>query len=102
MKAITFITVFFVMVSSNNYIKIIGINKIEYPVLILSSVLGMPIMISATDLITVYIGLELQSLALYVLAAIDRDNIRSTASGVKYMIELVLPSASCNTGLGLL
>ncbi len=102
MKAITFITVFFVMVSSNNYIKIIGINKIEYPVLILSSVLGMTIMISANDLITFYIGLELQSLSLYVLSSFDRDNIKSTEAGLKYFVLSALSSGLLLYGCSLI
>ena len=75
MKLMTLLSGFFVMFSSYSYVKSIGINKIEYPILILSSVLGMMIMISSYDLIVFYIGLELQSLALYVLSSFDRDNV---------------------------
>ncbi len=61
-------------------------GSFEYPVLILISTLGMMMMISATDLIALYIGLELQSLALYVVASIDRDNVKSTEAGLKYFV----------------
>ena len=73
------------MASSFNYIQIININKIEYPILILSSILGMMVMISSNDLIVFYIGLELQSLALYVLASFNRENLLSTESGLKFL-----------------
>ena len=68
MKIITLLAAFFTLVISSNYLKIFKIFKIEYPILILSSVLGMMVMISSNDLIVFYMGLELQSLALYVLA----------------------------------
>ena len=68
MKIITLIGGFLVLVISSTYLKTFNIYNIEYPVLILSSVLGMMVMISSNDLIVFYMGLELQSLALYVLA----------------------------------
>ena len=58
----------------------------EYVVLLLLSVLGMMLMISAGSLISLYLGLELQSLALYVVAAIDRGNVRSSEAGLKYFV----------------
>jgi NADH-quinone oxidoreductase subunit N len=58
----------------------------EFAVLLLLSVLGMMLMISAGNLISLYLGLELQSLALYVVAAIDRDNVRSSEAGLKYFV----------------
>jgi NADH-quinone oxidoreductase subunit N len=61
-------------------------GNFEYPVLILIATLGMMMMISATDLISLYVGLELQSLALYVIASIDRDNVKSTEAGLKYFV----------------
>src|SRR5690606_6761214 len=60
--------------------------KFEYPVLILLAAAGMMMMISATDLISLYLGLELQSLALYVVAAIRRDSTRSSEAGLKYFV----------------
>jgi len=62
------------------------VARFELPLLMLFSTLGMMMMISANDLIALYLGLELQSLALYVLAAYHRDNQRSTEAGVKYFV----------------
>ncbi|MEO0762771.1 MAG: NADH-quinone oxidoreductase subunit NuoN, partial [Pseudomonadota bacterium] len=58
----------------------------EYPILILFATAGMGIMVSANDLLTLYVGLELQSLALYVVAAFNRDSVRSTEAGLKYFV----------------
>ncbi len=82
----------FVMLASSKYIKVIRINKIEYPILILCSILGMMIMISSNDLIIFYMGLELQSLSLYVLASFNRDNALSSESGLKYFVLSALSS----------
>ena len=82
-KSIILISAFFVMFCSYNYVRVNNILKIEYPILILCSLLGMLVMISSNDLIVFYIGLELQSLALYVLASFNRDNILSSESGLK-------------------
>ena len=60
--------------------------RFEYPVLITLSVIGMMMMVSAGDLIALYMGLELQSLALYVIASLRRDSVRSTEAGLKYFI----------------
>ena len=82
----------FVMLTGSKYIQVINLNKIEYPILILSSILGMMIMISSNDLIVFYMGLDLQSLALYVLASFTRDNLLSTESGLKYFVLSALSS----------
>ena len=71
MKVVTLLAAFFVLIISSNYLRTFKIFKIEYPILILSSVLGMMVMISSNDLIVFYMGLELQSLALYVLATFN-------------------------------
>ncbi len=92
MKSLTIMVAIFVMVSSFSYVKSLNILKIEYPILILSSILGMMIMISSNDLIIFYLGLELQSLALYVLASFNRDNILSSESGLKYFVLSALSS----------
>jgi len=92
MKTLTIIAAIFVMISSYNYLKSLNILKIEYPILILSSILGMMLMISSNDLIVFYLGLELQSLALYVLASFNRDNILSSESGLKYFVLSALSS----------
>ncbi len=92
MKSLTIIVAIFVMISSFTYLKSLSILKIEYPILLLSSILGMMIMISSNDLIVFYLGLELQSLALYVLASFNRDNILSSESGLKYFVLSALSS----------
>jgi NADH-quinone oxidoreductase subunit N len=63
-----------------------GIARFEFPVLVLLASTGMMVMVSATDLITLYLGLELQSLSLYVVASFDRDSVRSTEAGLKYFV----------------
>lgn len=71
---------------ATGYLEREKINRIEYPILVLFSTLGMMLMISANNLIALYVGLELQSLPLYVLAAIQRDSVRSTEAGLKYFV----------------
>lgn len=87
---------------SQSFIKDNKISKFEYPIIILLSVLGMFFMVSSNDLILFYLGLELQSLALYILAAIDRDNIRSTEAGIKYFVLSALSSGLLLYGCSLL
>ena len=91
-KSIILISAFFVMFCSYNYVRVNNILKIEYPILILCSLLGMLVMISSNDLIVFYIGLDLQSLALYVLASFNRDNLLSSESGLKYFVLSALSS----------
>ncbi len=102
MKIITLIAAFSVLVISSNYLKSLNIFKIEYPILILSSVLGMMIMISSNDLIVFYMGLELQSLALYVLATFNRDQIKSSEAGLKYFVLSALSSGLLLYGCSLI
>tara|TARA_Y100000389_G_C17112215_1_gene341261 strand:- start:18 stop:488 length:471 start_codon:yes stop_codon:yes gene_type:complete len=83
MKILTILSGAFVLLISTKYLKILKIFLIEYPILILCSILGMMVMISSNDLIVFYIGLELQSLALYVLASFNRDQLKSSESGLK-------------------
>ena len=92
MKIITLLAAFVVLLISSNYLRTFKIFKIEYPILILSSVLGMMIMISSNDLIVFYMGLELQSLALYVLATFNRDQLKSSEAGLKYFVLSALSS----------
>ena len=92
MKIITLVSAFFVLVISPSYLKTFKIFKIEYPILILSSVLGMMVMISSNDLMVFYMGLELQSLALYVLATFNRDQLKSSEAGLKYFVLSALSS----------
>ncbi len=102
MKSLIIVSAVFVMISSFPYLKSLNILKIEYPILILSSVLGMIIMISSNDLIVFYLGLELQSLALYVLAAFNRDNVLSSESGLKYFVLSALSSGLLLYGCSLI
>ncbi|MBH0239770.1 NADH-quinone oxidoreductase subunit NuoN [Methylobrevis albus] len=76
-------------------------ERFEYPVLIVIATLGMMMMISASDLISVYLGLELQSLALYVVASINRDQLRSTEAGLKYFVLGALSSGMLLYGASL-
>ena len=75
--------------------------KFEYPVLVLLATSGMMVMISAGDLIALYIGLELQSLALYVMAAFHRDNVKSSEAGLKYFVLGALSSGMLLYGASL-
>ncbi len=102
MKIIMLIAAFLVLTISSNYLKTFKIFKIEYPILILSSVLGMMVMISSNDLIVFYMGLELQSLALYVLATFNRDNIKSSEAGLKYFVLSALSSGLLLYGCSLI
>lgn len=74
----------------------------EYPVLILLATLGMLLMVSANDLITLYLGLELQNLSLYVITAFKRDNVRSSEAGLKYFVLSALASGLYLYGASLL
>ena len=102
MKIVTLLASFFVLVISSSYLKTFKISKIEYPILILSSVLGMMIMISSNDLIVFYMGLELQSLALYVLATFNRDQLKSSEAGLKYFVLSALSSGLLLYGCSLI
>ncbi len=78
-----------------------GIAKFEYPVLVLLATLGMMVMVSANDLMSLYIGLELQSLALYVVAAMNRDSGKATEAGLKYFVLGALSSGMLLYGASL-
>ncbi|WP_040485540.1 NADH-quinone oxidoreductase subunit NuoN [Lutibaculum baratangense] len=71
---------------SIDYMRSGRMTRFEYPVLIVLSTTGMFVMVSANDLVTLYLGLELQSLAAYVLASIQRDSARATEAGLKYFV----------------
>ena len=101
-KILILISSFFVLNSSKNFILDNKLDKFEYPIIILMSILGMFFMVSSNDLILFYLGLELQSLSLYILATIDRDNLRSTESGIKYFVLSALSSGLLLYGCSLL
>jgi len=75
-----------VLLMSQDYMSRRGLLRFEYPVLVTLAVVGMMVMVSADDLMMLYMGLELQSLALYVVAALRRDSVKSTEAGLKYFV----------------
>ena len=91
-----------VLVMSQDYMERRGLLRFEYPVLIALSVVGMMMMVSAGDLIALYMGLELQSLALYVVASLRRDSARSTEAGLKYFVLGALSSGLLLYGASLI
>ena len=101
-KILIIVSSLFVLNSSKNFIIDNKLDKFEYPIIILISILGMFFMVSSNDLILFYLGLELQSLSLYILAAIDRDNLRSSESGIKYFVLSALSSGLLLYGCSLL
>ncbi len=101
MKMLTLIGSIVTLVMSVGFAKAEKFDKFEFPVLILLSTLGMLLMVSANDMITLYMGLELQSLAAYVIAAINRDSVRSTEAGLKYFVLGALSSGMLLYGISL-
>ena len=75
-----------VLIISRDYMARRGLGRFEYPVLVALAVVGMMVMVSAGDLMALYMGLELQSLALYVVTSLQRDNAKSTEAGLKYFV----------------
>ncbi len=101
MKVLTLIGSLVTLVMSVGFAKAERFDRFEFPVLILLATLGMMLMISANDMLALYMGLELQSLALYVVAAINRDNVRSTEAGLKYFVLGALSSGMLLYGISL-
>jgi NADH-quinone oxidoreductase subunit N len=101
MKVLTLLGSIVTLIMSVGFAKAEKFDKFEYPVLIMLATLGMMLMISANDMIALYLGLELQSLALYVVAAINRDNVRSTEAGLKYFVLGALSSGMLLYGISL-
>jgi NADH-quinone oxidoreductase subunit N len=91
----------FALLMSLNSARENGIAKFEYAVLVMLATVGMMLMVSANDLMTLYVGLELQSLALYVLAAMNRDNAKATEAGLKYFVLGALSSGMLLYGASL-
>ncbi|SHE45766.1 NADH dehydrogenase subunit N [Litoreibacter ascidiaceicola] len=75
-----------ILVLSQDFMTRQGLLRFEYPILVALSVVGMMMMVSAGDLMALYMGLELQSLALYVVASLRRDSVKSTEAGLKYFV----------------
>jgi NADH-quinone oxidoreductase subunit N len=102
MKLLTFVATAGALFLSFDYMRETRSHKFEYPVLVLLATAGMGMMISAGDLIALYLGLELQSLALYVVAAIRRDDVRSSEAGLKYFVLGALSSGMLLYGASLI
>ena len=101
-KVAIYIAAAFGVVLGYGWLKRSGQPKFEYPVLILLATLGMSMMVSASDLISLYISIELQSLALYVLAAFQRDDAKSSEAGLKYFVLGALSSGLLLYGASLI
>ncbi|BCH25602.1 NADH-quinone oxidoreductase subunit N [Mesorhizobium sp. L-8-10] len=101
MKVLTLIGSVVTLIMSVGFAKAEKFDKFEYPVLIMLATLGMMLMVSANDMIALYLGLELQSLSLYVVAAINRDSVRSTEAGLKYFVLGALSSGMLLYGISL-
>jgi len=102
LKVLTLISSAAALILSFDYMRQAKILKFEYAVLVLLATAGMLMMISANDLISLYLGLELQSLALYVVAALRRDDIRSSEAGLKYFVLGALSSGMLLYGASLI
>jgi NADH-quinone oxidoreductase subunit N len=102
MKLLTLAGSIIALLLSMDYLERRGIRKFEYAILIVLSTLGMMMMISANDLIALYLGLELQSLALYVVASIHRDDSKSAEAGLKYFVLGALSSGMLLYGASLI
>ena len=87
------------LMMAQDFLKSLQLDKFEFPVLVLLSTVGMMLMVSASSFIALYMGLELQSLALYVLAAFHRDSLRSTEAGLKYFVLGALSSGMMLYGI---
>ena len=91
----------FALILSTSTAKSFGLDKFEYSILVLLATLGMMVMVSANDLMSLYVGLELQSLALYVVAALRRDDAKATEAGLKYFVLGALSSGMLLYGASL-
>ena len=102
MKVLTLLFCIFVLISSKEYIQLNNLDKIEYPIIILACTLGLILMISSYDLIIFYLGLELQSLSLYILASFKKNDEKSTEAGLKYFVLSALASGLLLYGFSLI
>ena len=85
-KVVVLVSAAGVLVMAQDYMARRDLARFEYPILATLSVIGMMVMVSAGDLMALYMGLELQSLSLYVMAAMRRDSVKSTEAGLKYFV----------------
>jgi len=102
MKLLVLVGAGLTLLMSQDYIEREQMQRCEYPVLFVFATVGMMMMVSANDLISLYIGLELQSLALYVIAAFRRDSVRSSEAGLKYFLLSALSSGMLLYGASLI
>lgn len=102
MKVLALIGSITALVMTVGHARSAQIDRFEFPVLLVLATLGMLLMISANDLMSLYLSLELQSLALYVVAAINRDSVRSTEAGLKYFVLGALSSGMLLYGMSLI
>ncbi|MEL6768467.1 MAG: NADH-quinone oxidoreductase subunit NuoN [Pseudomonadota bacterium] len=100
-KVLILVSSALMLLIGQSYLEKRGIMRFEYPVLIVLATLGMMLMVSSGGLISLYVGLELQSLALYVVAAFNRDSVRSTEAGLKYFVLGALSSGLLLYGMSL-
>lgn len=101
MKVVALIGSVTAMIMTVGHARSEQLDRFEFPVLLVLATLGMMLLISANDLLALYLGLELMSLALYVVAAINRDSLRSTESGLKYFVLGSLSSGMLLYGMSL-
>ncbi len=101
MKALVMLSSAIAILMSGQYLKDKEIKTYEFPILMVLATLGMMMMISASSLLSLYMGLELQSLCLYVLAAINRNRNRSTEAGLKYFVLGAMSSGILLFGISL-
>jgi NADH-quinone oxidoreductase subunit N len=101
-KVATFLSSAAALVMSIRFMQRERIERAEFPVLVVLAAIGMGALISANDLVAAYLGFELMSLSLYVIAAIDRDNARSTEAGIKYFALGALSSGMMLYGMSLI
>jgi NADH-quinone oxidoreductase subunit N len=85
-KIVILVSAAAVLLMSEGYMQQRGLLRFEYPLLVALAVVGMMVMVSAGDLMALYMGLELQSLSLYVVASLRRDSLKSTEAGLKYFV----------------
>ena len=100
-KVVIYIAATLVIALGQGYFDRVGNRRFEFPVLVMLSALGMSMMVSAGDFIALYIGLELQSLAMYVMAAFRRDDAKSSEAGLKYFVLGALSSGLLLYGISL-
>jgi NADH-quinone oxidoreductase subunit N len=102
MKTMILAGSFFAVIMSSDYMKNEGIARFEFPILVLFATVGMMMMVSANNLLALYLGLELQSLSLYVIAAFHRDSLRSSEAGLKYFVLGALSSGMLLYGMSII